>query len=357
MTYSRPRQEYIDRYDKATVDDCRWKENFHKNYKSSEKRTTEEINMDRVASEMALHYDLLFTTLHWWEDKSKTIQKWMDDDARRDKMLEDAQAPEGVRCLKCWLPLIPGDKSIYDLCDKGERVLFFYDCPSGCLPHRAFFNDGEEYKVRREQCPKCKTDLARTHERIENEKVITTDTCPQCGYTNSDEWDMSTPEEKPDPDFEKDRARFCLTEETSKKARDERFQLEEMKSCVEGWKEKEEHKEDYDAVAQIKKLNVLDIEKLLAPAFEKAGYVRLQLGTPEITKDFFLPFTVYDNKSERTDRVSTHDLAKLIKKCLKDTNWRLMSDGINYRLGFLSGRLRAYEREEDLLGLVRQKDS
>jgi hypothetical protein len=29
-----------------------------------------------------------------------------------------------------------------------------------------------------------------------------------------------------------------------------------------------------------------------------------------------------------------------------------MSDGIHYRLGYLNGRLRAYEREEDLKNLV-----
>jgi hypothetical protein len=29
-----------------------------------------------------------------------------------------------------------------------------------------------------------------------------------------------------------------------------------------------------------------------------------------------------------------------------------MSDGISYRLGYLNGRLRAYEREEDLKELV-----
>lgn len=29
-----------------------------------------------------------------------------------------------------------------------------------------------------------------------------------------------------------------------------------------------------------------------------------------------------------------------------------MSDGIHYRLGYLSGRIRAYEREEDLKNLI-----
>ncbi len=35
-------------------------------------------------------------------------------------------------------------------------------------------------------------------------------------------------------------------------------------------------------------------------------------------------------------------------KTLVDTNLRLMSDGIHHRLGYLNGRVRAYEREEDL---------
>jgi len=48
-------------------------------------------------------------------------------------------------------------------------------------------------------------------------------------------------------------------------------------------------------------------------------------------------------------------LQKLIDKALIDTNWRLMSDGVSYRLGYLSGRLRACESEEDLKKLVEQR--
>ena len=50
-------------------------------------------------------------------------------------------------------------------------------------------------------------------------------------------------------------------------------------------------------------------------------------------------------------------LAELPKEsidgALMSTNWRLMSDGVAYRLGILTGRLRGYEREEDLLKLVK----
>lgn len=31
----------------------------------------------------------------------------------------------------------------------------------------------------------------------------------------------------------------------------------------------------------------------------------------------------------------------------------MMSDGINYRLGYLSGRLKAYKKEEDLINIKR----
>ena len=69
-------------------------------------------------------------------------------------------------------------------------------------------------------------------------------------------------------------------------------------------------------------------------------------------KDVFVGFNCLDGKSDRNDRDSEKTLKKTVEKALQDTNWRLMSDGISYRLGYLNGRLRAYEREEDLKKLV-----
>jgi hypothetical protein len=40
---------------------------------------------------------------------------------------------------------------------------------------------------------------------------------------------------------------------------------------------------------------------------------------------------------------------------LAGTNWRLMSEGVTDRLGYLQGRLKAYETEEDLLELVKKQ--
>ena len=70
-------------------------------------------------------------------------------------------------------------------------------------------------------------------------------------------------------------------------------------------------------------------------------------------KDVFIRFSTRDEKSGRVEYHSTKDLRKIINKTLENTAWRLMSEGISYRLGFLSGRLRGYEREEDLIKLVK----
>ncbi len=69
----------------------------------------------------------------------------------------------------------------------------------------------------------------------------------------------------------------------------------------------------------------------------------------------YVGFSCLDSKSERGDYDSRRDLKKLINTTLKDTNWRLMSDGIHYRLGYLSGRVRAYEGEENLKNLVEKE--
>jgi hypothetical protein len=119
-------------------------------------------------------------------------------------------------------------------------------------------------------------------------------------------------------------------------------------------KEKEDNKHIYDAIKEMRKPKIAELNAILGPALEKAGYVEFSLDKPEIGKDVFVGFNCLDGKPDREDYDSRKTLEKLVKKTLEDTNWRLMSDGISYRLGYLSGRLRAYEREEDLKALVKK---
>lgn len=117
-------------------------------------------------------------------------------------------------------------------------------------------------------------------------------------------------------------------------------------------KEKEDNKHICDAAKEMKKPKIAELTPLLQPVLERAGYTDFSLDKPEIGKDVFVGFNCLDIKSDRNDYDSIKTLEKLVKKTLADTNWRLMSDGIHYRLGYLNGRIRAYEREEDLKKLV-----
>ncbi len=350
IKHLKSKQEYIDLYDKFTVDSCRNTERICRSIKPPEKVTQAQ---NEALTNLVLHYELLFKTMHWYENKEKTISEWMTRDEKKDRLYESEKAPTDIRCNICHYLVTPEDKIFYDgFDDKEDRILFMYKCSNGCKPKRAFFNTGEEYVIKPSLCSTCETILERTHERIDDKKIVTTDTCPKCGHAEIDEIDLSTEEKPEDPEYENDRSRFCLSGEALFKNQKEKANIEGLAKIMKDIEEKDKHKEEYQAVKELKKLTIVSLENLLLPLFEKSKYVKFQMGAPELGRDLIVPFTIYDSQSDRIEYDSIKDLKRLFKQSLEDTNWRLMSDGISYRMGILTGRLRAYEREEDLLKLV-----
>lgn len=65
-----------------------------------------------------------------------------------------------------------------------------------------------------------------------------------------------------------------------------------------------------------------------------------------------MEFSCLDSKPERKEYQSCRTLKRLIDKELLLTNWQLMSDGLQYRLGVLSGRLKAVENPDDIRKLA-----
>lgn len=86
----------------------------------------------------------------------------------------------------------------------------------------------------------------------------------------------------------------------------------------------------------MKKPKIAELTTILSPALEKAGYIEFSLDKPEMGKDVVIGFSCLDGKSERGDYDSEKSLKKTVEKALADTNWRLMSDGNHYRLGYLT---------------------
>jgi hypothetical protein len=131
---------------------------------------------------------------------------------------------------------------------------------------------------------------------------------------------------------------------------------EQISRLVDEMKENEKKDKDpqIQKARQLKKLTVIQLGKLIEDTIEKEGYKDLKFGKPEMGQYVIIDFSVNEAKEDRKDYDSQNTLKKLIKTALEDTSWRLMSDGIQYRLGILTGRLKAYEREEDLVGLVQE---
>lgn len=347
---------YSDVYDRHTVERCRHIEGLCKDepmiYKDKKLDKKSADAMRRMLTELHLYFEEGERYL----GKKDTIQKWMDRDRAKDELYESAQPMENVTCLTCRAAMRVVHKDLYSRgLNEEDKVLFMYECPRGHLPMRAFFHDGEEWIPKRDKCPRCTAEL-KVELKDTKTKFISTFTCPKCGYRKVDEMKrMSAEREKEDKDFEKDRARFCLTDEEGKKYLDEKWNLEQMGKLVEEWKERDKNKGLYDEAAKIKKLTIVQLEKLLKPILGKAKYINLKFAQPEMQKDVRVAFSVQDADEARKEYDSEMWLKKLIEKSLADSNWKLMSDGIGYRLGILMGRLRGLESEEDLLELVKYR--
>lgn len=182
-------------------------------------------------------------------NKAKTIKEWMDAAKQKDDLLESAQAPEDVRCLTCRSRVTPTFKELWTEMDKPDRVLFMYDCPNKCVPHRSFFSDGTEWRTKPDLCPECDSVLTKKM-ADDGKKLVTTFTCPNCDYTNKDEYIWThKEEEKLDEKFAVDRDRFCLTDEEGSKYQDEKYRLEQLGKIV------DEHKKKEEALAEKLKAN------------------------------------------------------------------------------------------------------
>ncbi len=234
-----------------------------------------------------------------------------------------------------------------------ERVLFFYQCPK-CSKRRAVWEDGIEFKAQESYCEKCGgvRDIDFKKDREYKTKSVTTWVCSKCGHEEKTFYKKIKQIDRNDFSYIKDRERFCLSDKEGQKYIEYKQNIAMLKEEVKEIEEKEKNKDIYDKVAKIKKLKVPELKKLLNKKLEKEKYIDLNFTKIDTQMDVIVSFTVQDDKGGREDYDSRTELRRLINKTLENTNWRLMSEGVSYKLGVLEGRLRGYNKEEDLVKLV-----
>jgi DNA-directed RNA polymerase subunit M/transcription elongation factor TFIIS len=248
------------------------------------------------------------------------------------------------------------------------RVLFTFNC-SKCKKRQGVYDDGEIYVSKSDFCPDCKEKL-EVKSNKKGEVITTHYTCKNCGYSKKDIYDLKKSDEehkkwqeeqakKEQKDrqlLEKYRTEFCLSEKEGKEY------VESLEALEVAHEVKEEVLTEMDTPAHekllaVNKISVTDLENLVNKALNESGFTRLSFGNPDMDRNVLVPFTVQETKPKRRDRESVSDLYDLLKTTLKDTSWRAPKDLINYRLGFLSGKLKGYESEDDLLKLFGKEET
>lgn len=350
MQHLKDKQYYIDVYDKFTIERCRSIESIHDNLEDvvieeTEKPSDEEILRARnAAKEMYLY----FTTGEEYRKKDETINGWMERDKQLDLKVERAEEPQLVRCKTCASKMFCSSKDIWS---SKEKVQFFFDCPNGCLPRRLLYEDGTEHVFKPTLCPKCSHEMVRESEKLDEHIVTNTYRCTNCNHSYDDTLDLTPTKEVEDLEYEKDRERFCLSTEQGMKYLQWTHNLKMLTESLEKSKEREAKKEVYDQVASLKKLTVPQLKAHLLELFDKEGYANLVFEKPDMGRIVSIEFTVEEMQTDNV-RMSEKKLNKLVQNHLKETNWRLMSEGVSCRLGMLSGRVRIYEDQDDLAQLI-----
>lgn len=366
ITHLKDRQYYIDLYDRSTVDDARRSIKYYdKFFNEFQKKLPTDETVEKPGNALILNVYYMQSVgmelLDRYENRDDSIDEWILNDELRDRRISNARLTKEPNCQHCnknGLRIINKSlmhRRVNGVFNNHEEVLFVLHCPH-CDKNNALWEDGTVWKPNPTLCPKCNGQMA--HKTKEYKKSVDfLYTCPSCHHSYKEKLDFKSKKEAVDPNYDKDRAHYCLLD---KEFRDHLFgmrqTINDMAELGKEFEEKAENKHIYDAIDEIKKPKIAELVEILRPVLEKSGYVDFNLEKPEIGKGVIVGFSCLDSKSDRNDYGSKKTLEKLIKKELDDTNWRLMSDGVSYRLGYLSGRLRAYESEADLKRLVTKSD-
>ncbi len=246
-------------------------------------------------------------------------------------------------------------KDLENAYEDNPYMLFMFECIK-CKKKRSIKEDGSEWVYKKPKCPKCKSVLdiqIKIYKKADTTTFI--DKCTKCSYKSVDvsdhkKWklEQEAKDKRNKELLEKYRDEFCFSDEKGKEMVDAFDALEFGQEVYEYEKSKYDDP-TFEKGISINKIGIVEVEKLLNDVLNMEKYIKFSTDKPEIDRYVIVPFSLQDGDSLRNKRENLRDLEKLITKTLDGTNWRLLSGSLMSRLGFISGKLKGYEQEEDLL--------
>ena len=363
--YLKSRDYYEDVYDKSTVEQCR-SLHYHKlkvTDKDIEDAKLTPKESARIQEVKGLWIDVVqeiaafFAAAERFNKKDSVIEKMMTDDSTKDHILTHTEPTSNARCRKCKSrDLSKVSKDLWHDSDgKDNRVLFMFSC-NDCQTKTAFYDNGEEWIIEPTGCPVCNSERL-THTKTNENEVLTLEyTCGRCDNVWEEVHDYSykPKKEKPDPNYHEDRKLYCYSKKVRGWAED--LKNNSMGHHTRPSSEENEIEKLYKAeLEKIEILTVAQADKRISAILKKHGYKDFELGKPNMDKEVVVHFTVIDDEDGRSGNDSRNSVWKLLNKDLDTTNWRLIRSSLNYRVGYINGKLRAYENKLELEKLIDTK--
>jgi len=313
----------------------------------------------KYETDKVINRQLYIIKAHEYQKKEETINKWMLDDAKVQKKYDSAVAPN-IKCEHCGRKLQEMHRDFEGTEYLITPMTFTLIC-NDCRNIKHVYENGEVIEPTPERCSKCKA-------IVTSDCTFTDDIstcfykCTKCGHSEKDVHDhkqftreMDERERKDKELLEKYRDMFCLKEEEGNTASDI---LEQMKFANEVYKFEIQKYNDpaREQSYQVKKLDINELEKVLNKKLIPEGYRKLNFGRVVIEKFVTVPFSIQNADSEMGKEQSIRFFVEAVTTLIENTNWRLMKDDTTYRLGYLSGSFKGYERDEDILKLFKPKE-
>ncbi|HRK61700.1 MAG TPA: hypothetical protein PLY88_04030 [Candidatus Omnitrophota bacterium] len=355
---------YVDRYDLGTIQECLSRIKAFETIPLEKIRLSNEKLSDEEKTKcvaQVLELNLYAIKGERYCNKTQTVRAWMDKDRKRDEVYQSVTAPSEMQCDECSGNMRVILKQLYEKSESSLRVLFMLEC-GRCKKRKGVFDNGEKFAATPEHCPRC-SQIIKCDCTEDGRNLIWSKKCSACGFeeTEIDDFEKSKADrvnrELEEARLLKEyRSRFCFSAEEGSEYVISKSNFEQLGEMLKK-AELRQNDLDYKRAENLDRWNVAELESRLLDVLGKEKYSKLIFDKPEMDRFVIVPFCVQDGDTKRNERSSIQKLRKLIQKTLEGSNWRLMSDGIFYRLGVLSGRLKGYEREEDMVGLVKDESA